>query len=255
MSAVLRLSGFSGVLLVWEAVGRSDLFLEGYFPPPSKVLPQLVSLLGDRLFLLDLVATALSVATGLAIAAAIAVPLGVILAANPGLRAGSRAVFEFLRPIPPVAIVPPAVLWVGGGPATKIGLAVFAALWPILYNTMYAVDEVEPLLVATARAFGHGPARVMLTVVLPSVTPFALTGVRLAAPIALSVVISVEMLTGTSGGLGSSIVVAAGGVTRMDQVLAIVVVAALLGLPANAGLERSQRRWLRWAAAGREAAG
>ncbi|MGH3759224.1 ABC transporter permease [Actinophytocola sp.] len=255
MSAVvLRLSGFAGALLAWEAVGRSDLFLEGYFPPPSEVFPQVVAMLGDQSFLLDLIATTLSVAIGLAIATAIAMPLGMMLAHSPLMRAASRSVLEFLRPMPPVALVPLAVLWIGGGPESKIGLAVFASLWPIFYNTMYAVDEVEPLLLATARSCGYGPGRMMLRVVLPSVTPFALTGIRLATPIALSVVISVEMLTGTSGGLGGAILVAATGVTRMDQVLAIVVVAGVLGFAAHAGLEQLQRRVFGWTVAEREAA-
>lgn len=254
MSAVvLRLSGFVGALLAWEAVGRSDLFLDGYFPPPSEVFPQAVSMLGSQIFLLHLVATTLSVAIGLGIATAIAVPLGIVLAYSPLTRAASRSVLEFLRPVPPVAIVPLAVIWIGGGPETKIGLAVFAALWPILYNTMYAVDEVEPLHIATARACGFGRARVMRAVVLPSVVPFALTGVRLGLPIALSVVISAEMLTGASGGLGGSILEAASGVTRMDRVLAIVVVAGLLGLSLHFGLERIQHRWFRWAVTEREA--
>ena len=253
LALVLRLSGFTGALLAWEAIGRSDMFLEGYFPPPSEVFPQVVSMLGNQLFLRDLVATTLSVAIGLGLAAAIAVPLGMILATSTLLRTASRAVLEFLRPIPPVALVPLAAIWIGGGPTTKIGLAVFASLWPILYNTMYAVDEVEPLHVATARSCGYGPARVLLRVVLPSVTPFALTGVRLATPIALSVVISVEMLTGTSGGLGGAVLEAASGVTRMDQVLAIVLVAGLLGLGLHQGLEQLQRRGFGWTVAAREA--
>lgn len=251
---VLRLAGFAGALLAWELVGRSDLFLEGYFPPPSQVFPQAVDLLGDQLFLQDLAATALSVAIGLGIATAIAVPLGMVLAHSALLRAASRTVLEFLRPIPPVAIVPLAAIAIGGGPVTKIGLAVFASLWPILYNTMYAVDEVEPLLVATARSCGYGPTRVLTRVVLPSVAPFALTGVRLATPIALAVVISVEMLTGTSGGLGAAILQAASGQTRMDTVLAIVVIAGLLGLGLHEGLERLQHRWLGWGLAEQEAA-
>jgi|SRR3954454_16003900 NitT/TauT family transport system permease protein len=255
MSAVvLRLSGFVGALLAWEVVGRSGIFLDGYFPPPSQVFPQVAAMLGDRAFLSDLLATTLSVAIGLVIATAVAVPLGLVLAHSTLLRTASRSVLEFLRPIPPVAIVPLAAIWVGGGPLTKIGLAVFASLWPILYNTMYAVDEVEPLLVATARSCGYGPGRVLTRVVLPSVTPFALTGIRLAAPIALAVVISVEMLTGTSGGLGGQILVAASGQTRMDKVLAIVVLAGLLGLAVHAGLERLQRGLFGWAVAEREAA-
>jgi NitT/TauT family transport system permease protein len=253
-TAALRLSGFAGVLLIWEAVGRSDLFPDGYLPPPSAVFPQLVSLLRDRLFLTDLVATTLSMVIGVGVATAIAVPLGMVLGTSRLMRTASRAVLEFLRPIPPFAVVPLAVLWVGGGPDTKIGLAAFAGLWPILYNTMYAVSEVEPLLLATARSCGLRPARIMMTVVLPSVAPFALTGVRLSAAIGLSVVIGTEMLTGTSGGLGRVILNASYGMTRMDRVLAVVVVAGLLGLAVNIGLERLQRHWFGWAAAEREAA-
>jgi len=255
MSAVaLRLSGFAGALLVWEAIGRSGIFLDGYFPPPTEVFPQAAAMLGDQTFLLNLIATTLSVAFGLAIATAIAVPLGLLLAHSALLRSASRSVLEFLRPVPPVAVVPLAAIWIGGGPVTKIGLAVFASLWPILYNTMYAVDEVEPLLVATARSCGYGSVRVMTRVVLPSVTPFALTGIRLAAPIALAVVISTEMLTGTSGGLGGEILEAASGQTRMDKVLAIVVLAGLLGLGVHAGLERLQRGLFGWALTDRGAA-
>ncbi|OLR92650.1 ABC transporter permease [Actinokineospora bangkokensis] len=245
---LLRLLGAACVLLVWEAAGRSGVFLDGYLPPPSEVLPRVVALLGDGGFLLGVVATVLSWAIGLLIAVAIGVPLGLLLGSSATARAASRSVVEFLRPIPTVAMVPLAVVAVGGGPGTKIGLTAFAALWPVLFATTYAFEEVEPLLVETARSFGLGRAAVLARVALPSVAPFVLTGLRLSAAIGLSVLIGVEMLTGTSGGIGEFILVAASGVTRMDQVLAGVVVAGLLGYLINEGLERAQRRWLGWGA-------
>jgi len=244
--ALLRVCGAACVLLVWEAAGRSGLFLDGYLPPPSQVFPQVVHLLGDPEFLLGVVATVLSWAIGLLIATVVAVPLGLLLAARPLARAASRAVVEFLRPIPTVAMVPLAVVAVGGGPETKIGLTAFAAVWPVLFTTMYAYDEVEPLLVDTARAFGLSRSRVALRVALPSVAPFVLTGVRLSAAIALSVLVGVEMLTGTSGGIGEFILLASSGATRMDRVLAAVVVAGVLGYLINEGLERAQVRWFGW---------
>ncbi|KAA2255927.1 ABC transporter permease subunit [Solihabitans fulvus] len=250
MRSVLRgLSGVAVLLVVWEAFGRSGLFPDGYLPPPSVVFPQLLTMLASREYLLGIVATALSWAIALGIATVIAVPAGLLLASVPMVRTASRAVVEFLRPIPSVALVPLAIVAVGGGPATKIGLAAFASLWPILFNTIYAFGEVEPLYVETARAFGTGRATVLGRVVLPTVAPFVLTGVRLSSAIGLAVVISAEILTGASGGIGSFILAAASGATRMDRVLAGVVVAGVLGYLINAGLEWLQRRLFGWHAA------
>lgn len=251
MRSVLRgLSGVAALLVVWEAVGRAGVFAQDYFPPPSVVLPQLASMLTDGAFLLGVVATVLSWAIALAIATVIAVPAGLLLASMPAMRVASRAVVEFLRPIPSVAMVPLAILTIGGGPETKIGLAVFASLWPILFNTIYAFDEIEPLHVETARSFGAGRVRTLAWVALPSVIPFVLTGVRLSAAIGLAVVIGAEMLTGTSGGIGQFILAAASGATRMDRVLAGVVVAGVIGYVINAGLEWLHRRWFGWRAEG-----
>jgi NitT/TauT family transport system permease protein len=253
-SALLRLSGVAGLLLVWEAAGRSAVFPEGYLPPPTSVFPQLVRMLQDEEFLLGIVASVLSWAIALGISIGIAVPAGLLLGGLPVVRMASRSVLEFLRPIPPVAIVPLAVVTIGGGPETKILLAVYAALWPILYNTMYAFDEVEPLLLQTARSFGVTRAGVLARVVLPSAAPFVLTGIRLSAALAFAVVISAEMLTGAAGGIGEFILEASSGVTDMDRVLAGVVVAGVLGFLINACLEWLHRRLFAWQATDEEAA-
>jgi NitT/TauT family transport system permease protein len=245
---VRGLAGIVLLLLGWEAAVRAGAVPAEYLPPPSVVLPQLLAMLTDPAFQLAVVATVLSWAIALTVATGIAVPAGLLLASVPWLRVASRTVVEFLRPIPAVALVPLLVVAVGGGPATKIGLAVFAGLWPILFNTIYAFDEIEPLQVDTARAFGAGRARVLTEVALPSVAPFVLTGVRLSAAIGLAVVISAEMLTGASGGIGQFILAAASGATRMDRVLAGVVVAGALGYVINAGLERLHRRYFDWGA-------
>jgi NitT/TauT family transport system permease protein len=242
---VRGLAGVAVLLVGWEAVVRAGAAPADYLPPPSVVFPQLVAMLTDPDFRLAVVATVLSWAIALAVAVGLAVPAGLALASVPWLRTASRTVVEFLRPIPAVALVPLLVVSVGGGPATKIGLAVFAGLWPILFNTIYAYAEIEPLQVDTARVYR---ARVLTRVALPSVAPFVLTGIRLSAAIGLAVVISAEMLTGASGGIGQFILAAASGATRMDRVLAGVVVAGALGYLINAGLERLHRRYFGWSA-------
>ncbi|MGM1063001.1 ABC transporter permease [Saccharothrix sp. Mg75] len=251
MRALTRgLLGVAGFLVVWELFGRSRLVPPEYLPPPSVVAVELVELLGDESFLRDVLATVLALLIAVALSVGIAVPLGLVLGSVPSVRHATRAVVEFLRPIPSVALIPLAIVLLGIGPETKISLAVYAAIWPILFNTIYALDELDPLLVETARVFGSGRVRVLFSVALPSALPFVLTGIRLAATTGLVVLVSVELLAGGSGGLGEFIMNARSGAGRMDLVLAGTVVAGVIGYLVNEGLERAQRRWVGWSAVG-----
>lgn len=245
--------GLLGFFAVCEVISRIGIVPEQYLPPPSLVLARLVQLLATQSFLLDAVATVLAWAIALGISIVIAVPAGLLLGSVPVVRLATRAIIEFLRPIPSVALIPLAIVLIGGGPATKITLAIYAAVWPILFNTIYALDEIDPQLVDTARSFGFSRRRIMITVALPYTAPFVLTGIRLSAAIALIVVVSTEFLAGGSSGLGSFILDASNGAGRMDLVLAGTVLAGLFGFLINEALEQLHKRGLRWSSVDREA--
>jgi NitT/TauT family transport system permease protein len=238
--------GFAGFLLVWELFSRSGAVREEFLPPPSTVLPRLAGLLAEGPFVADVVATVLAWLIALGIAALVAIPLGLLLGSVPAVATASRALVEFLRPIPSVALIPLVIVLLGIGPETKITLAVYAALWPLLFNTIYAMGEIDPVQVDTARAFGLSRSRILWTVQLPHAAPFVMTGVRISAGIALILVVSTELLAGGSGGLGQVIFDAGAGGGRMDVVLAATLLAGVIGFVGNAVLERVQRRWLGW---------
>jgi NitT/TauT family transport system permease protein len=243
---VRNLIGLGAFFALWEIAPRSGLVSADSIPPLSTVAVRLFELLGDESFLRDVLATVLAWMIALAIAIAVAVPGGLLLGSIPGLRVATRAIVELLRPIPSVALIPAALVLIGGGPETKITLAVYASVWPILFNTIYALDEIDPLLVDTARSFGTGRLRVMSSVALPHAAPFVFTGIRLSAAIALIVVISVEYVAGAVRGIGKFSLQAYEGGGRMDLVLAATVIAGLIGYLINEGLERLGRRWFRW---------
>jgi NitT/TauT family transport system permease protein len=224
------LLGIAGFLVLWELLGRSPFIPADALPPPSVVFGELVRQLTSPEFISHVVATVLALLIG----------------SVPAIRHATRAVVEFLRPIPSVALIPLALVMLGFGPETKITLAVYAALWPILFNTIYALDELDPLLVDTARVFGTGRVGVLFLVALPSALPFVLTGIRLAATTALIVMVSVEIMAGSQIGLGYFIMEARSGPGRMDQVLVGTVVAGAIGVLLNNGLERVRRRWVAW---------
>ena len=247
MPPLLRnLIGLGGFFVIWEAAAKSGLVSELTIPPASVVLARLAEMLVDATFLLDVVATVLAWAIALSIAVVVAVPAGLLLGSIPGLRVTTRALVEFLRPIPSVALIPAALVLIGGGPETKIILAVYASVWPILFNTIYALDELDPLLIDTARSFGTSRTRLMASVALPHAAPFVFTGIRMSAAIALIVVVSTEFLAGAVRGIGRFILEASEGAGRMDLVLAGTVVAGAVGYLINDVLERLGRRWFRW---------
>lgn len=236
-------------LVLWEVVGRSGVVTTGVVPPASVVLARFFALFADREFLTNAASTMLSWPIALGLASAIAIPLGVVLGRFRPLRLSVGPVVEFLRPLPTVALIPLVTLVLGSGAQTKIALAVFASAWPILFNTMYAVAEIDRQLLETARAFRIGPVWLASGVILPAVAPFALTGIRLSAAVALIVLVSTEYV---SPGPGVGHFVYHWGTTslRMDVVLAATVFIGLAGYLVNMGLLSAQRRWLGWAATG-----
>ncbi|ASO22862.1 NitT/TauT family transport system permease protein [Actinoalloteichus hoggarensis] len=247
MRSVLRgLVGLACFLVLCEVVSRSGLVPSYYLPPPSVVLTTLGGLLVDQSFLLHIIATVLAWLIAMGIAIAIAVPAGLLLGSIKAVRVATRSVIEFLRPIPSVALIPLALVLLGTGPETKIVLAVYAAIWPIMFNTIYALDEMDSMMVDTARSFRLGRLRTLATVALPNSAPFIATGIRVAASIALILVISTELLAGGKVGLGVFILEASSSGGRMDFVLAGTVVAGIVGYLVNELLERAQRRWLGW---------
>ena len=247
MARLIRgLAGVLGFLLLWEGFSRSGVVREEFVPPASTVLARLAVLGTDPTFVADVVATALAWGVALGLTVLVAVPAGVVLGSVPGVRAATRALVELLRPIPSVALIPLVVIVLGTGPETKISLAVYAGVWPLLFNTVHAMSEVEPLHLETARSFGLSRRRILATVSLPHAAPFVMTGVRLAAAVTLVVIVSTELLAGGSGGIGAFVFEAGSGGGGMDLVLAGTVVAGLLGYTVNTGLEQVQRRWLGW---------
>ena len=240
------LIGLVVFLALWEIACRAALVDARFVPPPSQVLTTAGRLLGDREFRTDLVATVLSWLISMLIATGIAVPAGLVLGSVPLVRTATSAVVEFLRPIPPVALIPLALIVLGDGAQTKIALAAFAGVWPILFNVIYGLHEVDPLFIDTARAFRTSTLRTALAVRLPFVAPFAFTGIRLSAGATLVVIVSTEFLTTSGLGFGTYVVENGEQIGDNAVVFAGAVIAGTLGYLVNGGLQAVQNRWLGW---------
>jgi ABC-type nitrate/sulfonate/bicarbonate transport system permease component len=244
--------GVAGVLALFELLSRTELINSRFFPPISAMVARLVEEAGTGGFWADVGHTMEGWALGLGIACAIAVPLGIVVGSSPLLYRALRGVIEFLRPIPSVALIPLAVLVYGSGLESKVFLAVFASTWPLLMQTLYGVQDVDPVATDTARSFGFSRAQRLVRVTLPGAVPYIATGVRISAAVALILVITAELVIGAPG-LGRGINLARQG-GNVELMYALILATGLLGMAVNALFTRIEQRVLHWHPSQRRAA-
>jgi len=244
------IAGVVGLAVILEIVSRSGLVDPRFLPPFSEVLLRAITLWGDPVFRADVGNTLLTYLLGILISIVIAIPLGVVFGLfTPAYRA-ARAIIELLRPIPPVSLIPLVLLMLGAGLEMKLVVVVFAALWPIMFNTLYGVHDVDPYAKDMARSFGVSRFGVIRRIVIPSAAPFIVTGIRISSSIALIVVITVELIAGGAQGLGAFISRArasyADSLETYLSVLAATITAGLLGLLINLAIGWVERRYFGW---------
>ena len=235
-------------LLLVEVLGLTGVIPRSVLPLMSTVLGHAAQLLGNGRFLADLGATLVAWAVGLALAVVIGVPLGVLLGSLPGVRVATRAVVEFLRPIPSVALILLVSLVIGPGLRMSVTLIVYGAIWPVLYNTIAGLDDVDPVAKETHRAFGFSRLDTIRMVSLPSAAPFIATGIRLASSVAIILDIGAGYITGriNGAGLGAFIADYSSGAGNLPVILAATLWAGLLGLVLDRAIVGTEHRLLRW---------
>lgn len=238
--------GFTVLFLIGEAFTRAQIVNPLFLPPLSEVLASAVGLTVNPMFLVDVAATLEAALVGLVLATVIAVPLGILLGSSQKTFVATRALVEFLRPIPSVALIPVAILLFGQHLEMKVFLVVFATSWPLLFNTIYGVHDVDPIAKDTARIYGYSKLRILAKVSLPSAAPFIYTGIRFGVSIALIVTISAELLAAAGEGIGTYILVMGQSGRGYDLVFAATIITGLIGWLFNWLLERGERRFFRW---------
>lgn len=238
--------GASILFAVLEVLTRAELVSRIYLPPASTILVTTGAILLDPEFLANVGGTLLAWAIGMLIAMAIAIPLGLLLGSSWRTYLAATTAIEFLRPIPSVALIPLVILLRGRGLDFKVILIVYASVWPILFNTIYGMREVDPLAKETARAYGLGRLAILWKISLRAASPFIYTGIRISAAIALILAISTELIAGGGLGIGTWMIANSETGVPREFLYAGIVVTGLLGLAINTVLVAGEQRLFAW---------
>jgi ABC-type nitrate/sulfonate/bicarbonate transport system permease component len=240
------------VLGLWELIVRTGIISENNIPTMTATVGELFDQLTESGFWSAVGNTLEGWALGLGIAMALGIPLGVIVGSSRWVFRAFRVPIEFLRPIPSVALIPLAVLIYGTGLQSKVFLAAFASFWPLLIQTIYGVQDVDPVATDTARSFGLGRIARLWHITLPGAVPYIATGVRISSAVSLILVVTAELVIG-SAGLGREINTARSG-GNLEVMYALILATGLLGWILNIVTSTAERRVLRWHPSQRELA-
>jgi ABC-type nitrate/sulfonate/bicarbonate transport system permease component len=238
------------LLVAWQLAVVSGAVPESEVTQPTAVAGRLWDMLATQEFWSAVGDTAHTWAIGLLVSLIVSVPLGLALGASALLYRMFRVTIDFLRTIPPVVLLPLALLLYGAREMTALLLVVFGSVWPLLLQTMYGVHQVDPVSRDVARAYQLRRRDFVRSVVLPSAAPFIATGVRIAATMSLLLAVGSELLGGVPG-IGAQIAVDQTSATQIPSMYAYVVVATALGVALNLLIVGLEGRVLSWHSAHR----
>jgi ABC-type nitrate/sulfonate/bicarbonate transport system permease component len=230
--------GIGGIILfflIWEATP---------LPPASEVLVRLGQYFTEAAFWKDVADTMTSWALGLFIATVAAIIIGLIIGSSRFLRRATHTTIEFLRPIPSVALIPLAVLTFGTSIESTLLLVVYASFWQVLLQLLYGIADVDAVANDTAKSYGLGRLARVRYVIWPTALPYLMTGLRLAAAVALILAITAELIIGTPG-LGKQIALTQSG-GAISSMYALVLATGMIGVLINLAARIIEKRVLSW---------
>ncbi len=217
------------IIIFWYLITEGLHLVNPYIlPGPIEVCTSAWELIVSGKLLKNTIDSLFKVFGGLILAAVVAIPLGVLLGWYKTLEDLCSFVISILRPIPPIAWIPFSILWFGIGTVPAIFIIFMGCVFPILVYTIDGVKRTDKVLIESAQTLGASDSKVLTRVVLPSVFPYIVSGLKVGVGIALMCTISAEMI-GSSSGLGYMILQAT---SRFDPGTTVVgmIVIGLIGL-------------------------
>ena len=181
---------------------------------------------------------------GFALSMAIAVPLGLLIGLSRFSYRSTKFTFDFFKVIPPIVLIPIAILVIGPSIAMGVALVVFANVFAVAIQTAYGVRDTDPTLLETMRCYRMGPLQQARYARLPSAAAQIAVATRLAATASLIVAV-VAGLVGGAPGLGRllSLYQSAG---TADRTYAVVLALGIMGLATSRLIVLVQRKTVFW---------
>lgn len=229
------------VLLWWFGSADST---NPFFPPLQTILIRFKELWLFQHFASDIVPSVLNLVIGFGLAVVIGMVLGFVFATVPVVRHLFEPTTQFLRGIPPVALIPILITLIGFGNDMRITTITIAAVFPTLLSTIDGIQSTEPQLQDVSKVYRLRRGEHIRFVLLPSALPQIMSGIQVSLVTSFVVMIGAEML-GSSQGIGAMTLLAQQSFLSADMWAGILLL-AIIGFIANLLFELVKARSLRW---------
>lgn len=232
------------ILFFWELSVAAGWASASLMPPPSAVLATIVALAGSGELFTHIGVTGLRVLSGFVFGAVAGTLLGAATGYFRPLRDLLDPFIQAMRSIPSIAWVPLFILWLGIFEASKITLISVGVFFPVYLGVSSGIIAVDRKMVEVGRIFNLSGFQLVRRILLPSIIPGFVTALRSGLGLGWMFVVAAEFM-GASEGLGY-LLVDGQQLGKADQIIAAILVFAVLGKLTDALLVALSRPFLRW---------
>ena len=229
-------------IVLWEIFADfivGDVF---YLPSPSDVILAFISHVQSGTLLMDIEVSLLHFAIGIGAALVIGIPIGIAMGWNRRIDAFLDPIIEILRPIPPLAWIPFAIVWFGLTNASAGFVIFIGAVFPVLINTYTGFRSVPRIFVEAGKMLGCTKNRDLIRyIAFPSALPSVAAGIRIATGVGWMCLVAAELFGVSKYGLGQKLWFFYN-LHQMDSVVVYMILLGLIGL----AFDMLFRYWIDW---------
>jgi sulfonate transport system permease protein len=241
-------SGFLIVLALWQWGSVRPGWNHFLLPSPGVVFTRMAVLAKEGILARHLLASLERVVLGFAISVAVAFPTGTLLGLSRRFSLVAHPVLNFVRQIPPLAVTPLLILWLGIGEPSRVAVVVLASFFPILLNVENGIFHVDARLLEVGRTMSFSGLDAFRHIAFPAFFPYFFVGVRLALSYSWRSLIGAEIVAASSG-IGYMIREAET-LSRSDVIICGVITLGCVGSLSDLALETLSSRLFPWSRAG-----
>ncbi|WGW03935.1 ABC transporter permease [Tropicibacter oceani] len=186
----------------------------------------------------------LRVLEGFVLGAVVGIPLGYAMGLSNWFRGWFDPIVEFMRPVPPLALIPLVILWAGIGEQGKVILLFLAALWIMAIAARAGVSGVNITKVHAAYSLGASKAQIMRHVIVPNSLPEIFTGARVAMGVCWGTVVAAELVAAEEG--AGMMIMVASKFQQTDIVLMGIILIGVIGFGIDILMRLAEKALVPW---------
>jgi ABC-type nitrate/sulfonate/bicarbonate transport system permease component len=243
-SWIIRLVSIVVVLVAWEIGGRriNPLFMSY----PSAIVQAGIAMFESGELIVALASSLRTLLVGFVTASVIGIVIGLLIGRYRSVDAATDWLINALYATPLIAIIPLVILWFGLGDSAKLFIVTILAVFPVLINTASGVKNIPRSLIDVGTAFAANERQVFLKIIIPAVTPFIMTGLRLGIGRAIIGMVAAEFFTAITG-LGA-LIVKYGNQYDTASMFVPILILMLLGVALTSLVRKFEEMFAPWRA-------